>query len=108
MSRKAWRELNGQCECIDEDTPGCAIGCEEGVFLTTTEYVKETELLACGHRKKDNDDSYGGCVFCTYKNGYEEQDDAIDRWEEALKEIAELPAERQDEAAWIAEQALTS
>ena len=29
-------------------------------------------LLPCGHRKVDMDDSYGECVFCTYKRGYEE------------------------------------
>src|SRR3990167_1452960 len=29
-------------------------------------------LLPCGHRKVDNDDSYGECVFCSFKNGYHE------------------------------------
>ena len=32
------------------------------------------ERMECGHRKVDMDDSYGGCVFCQFKTGYEDAD----------------------------------
>lgn len=37
------------------------------------------EKLPCGHRKIDMDDSYGGCVFCQYRDGYEEYEEEIER-----------------------------
>ena len=39
---------------------------------TETELTNLNVLLPCGHRKVDMDDSYGECVFCNFKRGYEE------------------------------------
>lgn len=38
------------------------------------------EKLPCGHRKIDMDDSYGGCVFCGFKDGYHEYEAEIGLW----------------------------
>ncbi len=43
-----------------------------------------SQKLDCGHRKVDMDDSYGGCVFCGFKNGYEEYEAELEQWESLL------------------------
>jgi hypothetical protein len=42
--------------------------------------------LACGHRKIDMDDSYGGCVFCGFRTGYEEYEKENEKLEARLAE----------------------
>ena len=44
--------------------------------------------LPCGHRKIDNDDSYGGCALCTLQRCSLEADDEIEALEAKLKDAA--------------------
>ena len=43
--------------------------------------AKLDEKLSCGHRKLDHDDSYGGCTFCGFANGYHEYERDNDKLE---------------------------
>ena len=50
------------------------------------EIERLNEKLPCGHRKIDMDDSYGGCVFCGFKDGYEEYEAEIERLNSLAKD----------------------
>ncbi len=59
-----------------------------GRCVAAQERVEELEArLVCGHRKADNDDSYGGCVFCGFKDGYHEYEAELKEAEARLAKV---------------------
>lgn len=45
----------------------------------------ENENLPCGHRKRDMDDSYGGCMFCQAMASINSDDDEAERLEAEIE-----------------------
>ena len=86
-----------QCESLvyEADQQRAAMRAERDE--ARAEVARLTATLPCGHNKVINDDSYGGCVCCSFHQSDKESDEENDR---LTKLVAALEADR-DRLDWL-------
>ena len=90
---RAFTTTGGRLNFSDTEEAADAIEAQaREIAELRAQLAKLDEKLSCGHRKLDHDDSYGGCTFCGFANGYHEYErdnDKLEAERDALRARAE-------------------